>query len=152
MYAPLRLADGQGTGDENWSDWKEGLVWQLYRSTSHYLADSADYYRQRQIDRDNLRSAVGKKLAKDFADEIDAYFQFMPEIYFQSYSVADIVAHIRFFRSYLEKRYINDELSLTPDLKWVAHPDKGHSEVWALHMGPHGASRQRSPVRFPWRN
>ncbi len=126
----LTLPDGQGTGDVNWSDWKEGLVWQLYRSTTHYLADSEDYYRQRKVERDNLRTAVGKKLAKDFSDEIDAYFQFMPEIYFQSYPVADIVAHIRFFRSYLEKRYINDELSLTPDLKWVAHPDKGHSEVW----------------------
>ena len=29
----LTLADGQGTSDEAWSDWKESLVWQLYRST-----------------------------------------------------------------------------------------------------------------------
>ena len=35
----LTLADGQGTGDENWSDWKESLVWQLYRSTTQYLED-----------------------------------------------------------------------------------------------------------------
>ncbi|HWB60224.1 MAG TPA: HD domain-containing protein, partial [Chthoniobacteraceae bacterium] len=127
----LTLADGQGTGDENWSDWKEGLVWQLYRSTTHYLADSGDYYRQRKIERENLRAAVTKKLAKDFAGEISAYFASMPEIYFQSYSSPDIVAqHIRFFRTYLEKRYLKDEFSLTPELKWVAHPDKGHSEVW----------------------
>ena len=82
-------------------------MWQLYRSTSHYLGDSEDYYRQRKIERDNLRVAVGKKLAKDFADEVAAYFEFMPEIYFQSYSAADIVAHIRFFRSYLERRYVD---------------------------------------------
>lgn len=127
----LTLADGQGTGDENWSDWKEGLVWQLYRSTSHYLADSGDYYRQRKIERDNLRAAVAKKLARDFAEEIAAYFESMPEIYFQTYSAPDVVAqHIRFFRTYLEKRYLNNELSLTPELKWVAHTDKGHSEVW----------------------
>ena len=127
----LTFADGQGTGDENWSDWKEGLVWQLYRSTSHYLADSEDYYRQRKIEHDNLRAAVTKKLAKDFAGEVAAYFQSMPEIYFQSYSSPDVVAqHIRFFRTYLEKRYLDDGLSLTPELKWVAHPDKGHSEVW----------------------
>lgn len=127
----LTLADGQGTGDENWSDWKEGLVWQLYRSTSHYLADSEDYYRQRKIERETLQASVGKKLAKDFAGEVAAYFESMPEIYFQSYSSPDIVAqHIRFFRTYLEKRYLDDGLSLTPELKWVAHPDKGHSEVW----------------------
>ena len=127
----LTLADGQGTGDENWSDWKEGLVWQLYRSTTHYLADSEDYYRQRKIERDNLRAAVGKKLGKDFADEVAAYFRTMPEIYFQSYPAADAVAqHLRFFRSYLEKRYLKDEFSLTPEIKWVAHTDRGHSEVW----------------------
>ncbi len=127
----LTLADGQGTGDENWSDWKEGLVWQLYRSTSHFLDDSEDYYRQRKIERDNLRVAVGKKLAKDFAGEIAAFFESMPEIYFQTYSSPDMVAqHIRLFRSFLENRYFKDQLSLTPEIKWVAHPDKGHSEVW----------------------
>src|SRR5437868_5803497 len=35
----LTLADGQGTSDENWSDWKETLVWQLYHATTQYLAD-----------------------------------------------------------------------------------------------------------------
>src|SRR4029453_17035708 len=45
----LTLADGQGTGDENWSDWKESLVWQLYRSTSLYLADGEAFYRQRPV-------------------------------------------------------------------------------------------------------
>jgi [protein-PII] uridylyltransferase len=37
----LTLADGQGTSAEGWSDWKERLVWQLYHSTSQYLADQA---------------------------------------------------------------------------------------------------------------
>jgi len=127
----LTLADGQGTGDENWSDWKEGLVWQLYRSTSHYLADSRDYYRQRTVERENLQAAVTKKLAKDFSDEITAYFHYMPEIYFQSRSVTDVVSHIRFFRTFLEKR---DVSPLAPALKWVALPDKGHSEVWICSL------------------
>ena len=35
----LTLADGQGTSDEAWSDWKESLVWQLYRSTRRLLAE-----------------------------------------------------------------------------------------------------------------
>jgi len=126
----LTLADGQGTGDENWSDWKEGLVWQLYRSTSRYLADSEAYYRQRKTDREQLQAAVTKKLARDFADEVTAYFQNMPEIYFQTYAVADIVTHIRFFRSFFETRFLSDEAPLAPAFKWIAHPDKGHSEVW----------------------
>lgn len=127
----LTLADGQGTGDENWSDWKEGLVWQLYRSTSHYLADSDAYYRQRKAERDDLRVSVSKKLAKDFTDEIAAYFRCMPEIYFQSHTATDIVAHIRFFRAFLAKR---EEDPLAPSLKWVPQPDKGHSEVWICSL------------------
>lgn len=126
----LTLVDGQGTGDDNWSDWKEGLVWQLYRRTSHYLADSEDYYRQRKIERENVQATVVKKLAKNYGGEVGAYFQSMPEIYFQTCSSADIVAHIRFFREFLEKRWFSDGLSLAPAFKWIAHPDKGHSEVW----------------------
>lgn len=126
----LTLADGQGTGDETWSDWKEGLVWQLYRRTSHYLADSTDYYRQRKSERENLQATVTKKLARDYADEIEAYFKYMPEVYFQTYSSADIVAHIRFFREFLEKRWFSEEFTLAPLVKWIARPDRGHSEVW----------------------
>ena len=33
----LTLADGMGTSDQSWSDWKEALVWQLYRDTLRYL-------------------------------------------------------------------------------------------------------------------
>ncbi len=43
----LTLADGQGTGDQNWSDWKETLVWHLHHNTSLYLADGEAFYRAR---------------------------------------------------------------------------------------------------------
>ena len=33
----LTLADGMGTSDQNWSDWKEGLVWTLYRRAGQWL-------------------------------------------------------------------------------------------------------------------
>jgi [protein-PII] uridylyltransferase len=125
----LTLADGQGTGDANWSDWKEGLVWKLYRSTSTYLTDSEAYYRQRKTERDNVRAAIAKKLGKDFTGEIDAHFRYMPEVYFLSYSMEEIVEHIRFFRNFFEQR-LSDDFSLTALCKWIAHPEKGHSEVW----------------------
>jgi [protein-PII] uridylyltransferase len=126
----LTLVDGKGTGDDSWSDWKEGLVWHLYRSTSQYLADSAAYYRDRETERETLQATVMKKLAKDFSAEADAYFECMPEIYFQTYPASEIVSHIRFFRAYLETRWNSDEKALAPLLKWIARPDQGHSEVW----------------------
>jgi len=126
----LTLADGQGTGDQNWSDWKETLVWHLYRSTSLYLADGEAFYRQRSIEREALRAAVTKKLAADYQDEIDAHFEYMPERYFQTYAAPDIVEHIRLFRSFLEGRQRDDDFQLAPTVKWIAHPNRGHSEFW----------------------
>ena len=126
----LTLVDGQGTGDDAWSDWKEGLVWHLYKKTSQYLADSAAYYAERKNERDNLQATVTKKLAKDFSAEIDACFRYMPEIYFHTYPPAEIVSHIRFFRTFLEARWNSDDEVLKPLFKWIPKSDKGHSEVW----------------------
>ncbi len=124
----LTLADGQGTGDENWSDWKEGLVWQLFRSTALYLADGEAFYRQRAVEREGLRDLVRKKMAAEYRDEIDAHFEHMPERYFQTYGVADITEHIRLFRTFLEGQHKDDWSPLAPVVKWIAHPNRGHSE------------------------
>ena len=126
----LTLVDGRGTGDEHWSDWKEGLVWQLYRNTSLYLADGEAFYRQRAVEREALRGAVGKKIPAELRDETGAHFEAMPERYFQTYGPAEIVSHIRLFHSFLEARDADDSLALAPAVKWVAHPDRGHSEFW----------------------
>jgi [protein-PII] uridylyltransferase len=125
----LTLADGQGTGDENWSDWKETLVWQLYRQTKFYLADGEAFYRQRVIERADLQEAVRKKLPSSYHDEVEVHFENMPERYFQTYGVADVVEHVRLFRKFLATRYTLDEASLAPAVKWIAHPNAGHSEV-----------------------
>jgi [protein-PII] uridylyltransferase len=124
----LTLADGMGTGDEKWSDWKETLVWQLYRSTTLYLADGEAFYKQRTIEREALRDQVRKKLAVDYRDEIDAHFEHMPDRYFQTYSVGDVVEHIRLFRDFLENRHRNVLTPLAPAIKWISHPNRGHSE------------------------
>lgn len=126
----LTLVDGQGTGDENWSDWKESLVWQLYRNTSLYLADGAAFYRQRAAEREALHGTVRKKVAAEFHEEIDAHFEFMPERYFQTYSAPEIIEHIRLFRTFLVARHRDEKNGLAPAVKWVAHPHRGHSEFW----------------------
>ena len=126
----LTLADGQGTGDENWSDWKESLVWQLYRSSTLYLADGEAFYRQRTIEREELRAAVLKKLPADYREEIDAQFEFMPDRYFQTYPVAEILEHIRIFRQFLTARWHDDSRTLAPAVRWIAHAERGHSEFW----------------------
>ncbi len=80
----LTLADGQGTSPEAWSDWKESLVWQLFHQTSRYLADRKSYDEQTRIERQSLQAAVSEKLSPDYAEEIEAHFEFMPDHYFRA--------------------------------------------------------------------
>ena len=126
----LTLADGQGTGDENWSDWKESLVWHLFRSTSLYLADGDAFYRERAVERKGLHGAVTKKLPAEYREEIDAHFEYMPDRYFQMYTAAEIVQHIGIFREFLTTRWKDDSKVLAPAVRWIARPERGHSEFW----------------------
>jgi [protein-PII] uridylyltransferase len=126
----LTLADGQGTSGQNWSDWKETLVWQLYNAATSYLRDEEAFFKQARIEREDLRQAVCKRMARDFGEEIAVHFESMPERYFQSTHVNDIVGHIRLVRTWLEARYNDPAAALSAAIRWQDKPDQGHSEVW----------------------
>ena len=125
----LTLADGQGTSAEAWSDWKESLVWHLYLATSQYLTNQEAFYEQTKIERQKLSAAVSARLPADYAEEIEAHFDFMPDNYFRAFDVADIVSHLRLFRTFLEKRLEENASLLAPAIQWQAFPDQGHSIV-----------------------
>ena len=96
---------GRATGDENWSDWKETLVWQLHRNTTLYLADGEAFYRQRTIEREGLHSAVRERIRQELHEEMDAHFEIMPDRYFQTHTVQEICEHIRLFRGFLTRAH-----------------------------------------------
>ncbi|MEI8233057.1 MAG: [protein-PII] uridylyltransferase [Verrucomicrobiota bacterium] len=123
----ITLADGMGIGDDTWSDWKESLVWQLYRSASRYLAEGEAFFTQRAQERLTTQDAVLKRLGSAYAGEVEAHFLFMPEGYFNSFDELAIAAHIRLFRTFFEARETD---GLAPAIRWIPHPDRGHSELW----------------------
>ena len=126
----LTLADGQGTSGQNWSDWKETLVWQLYNAASSYLRDEAEFFKQARIERADLLQAVSKRMARDFGEEVAVHFESMPERYFQSAQVNDIIGQIRLVRTWLEARFNDPLAALGAAIRWQDKPDQGHSEVW----------------------
>ena len=125
----LTLADGQGTSAEGWSDWKESLVWHLYYATSQYLADQDAFNQQMKIEREKLSAAVRAQLPADFAEEIEAHFDFMPDNYFRAFEVNNIVSHLQLFRDFFAKRSAQDSSPFAPAVKWEAFPEQGHSIV-----------------------
>jgi [protein-PII] uridylyltransferase len=125
----LTLADGQGTSAEAWSDWKESLVWQLFHETSRYLADQKAYYEKTRIERESLQASVSKNLSPDYAEEIEAHFEFMPDNYFSASDLPEIVEHLRLFRCFLENVSSGGQVPLAPAIKWKVVPEQGHSVV-----------------------
>jgi len=124
----ITLADGQGTSDV-WSDWKESLVWNLYHATARYLQDQEGFIAQVKMEREQLHQAVAAKLEPDFADEIEAHFDYMPDNYFRTFGAEDIVAHLDLFRTLWGNTYLRDEPATAPALSWEALPEQGHSVV-----------------------
>lgn len=124
----LTLADGQGT-TESWSDWKERLVWQLYHATSDYLRDQGAFLAQNRIERDRLRAAVADRLSSDFADEIDAHFEHMPDNYFRTFDVEEIADHLELFRELWRGIYSETRSTLEPMMRWDPQPHRGHTVV-----------------------
>ena len=125
----ITLADGQGTSAGSWSDWKETLVWQLYHATSQYLVDQRSYYEQSKIERDTLQTEVAGILSPDYADEIEAHFEFMPDNYFRGHDVPEIVQHIKLFRKFLEDLLAPNARPFSPAIQWEPFPAKGHTKV-----------------------
>jgi [protein-PII] uridylyltransferase len=123
----LTLADGQGTSADAWSDWKESLVWQLHQSTSQYLTDQEAFFAQTKIEREQLQQSVTSRLGEEFAEEVDAHFEVMPDNYFRAFTVDEIVSHLRLFRRFLENLYERNEPPLAPAVAWQAFPEQGHS-------------------------
>src|SRR5438034_5861699 len=124
----LTLADGQGTSPEAWSDWKESLVWQLFHETSRYLADRESYYEQTRIERESLQTAVAENLSPDYAEEIEAHFEFMPDNYFRASYLSEVVEHLKLFRGFLEN-VSRGEFPLAPAIEWKVVSQQGHSVV-----------------------
>lgn len=128
----LTFADGQGVSDEAWSDWKESLVWQLYRSTRDFLAEGEAAYLRNRRQREKQRKAVAAVLDASYADELDAHFQFMPERYFESFQAPAIADHLRLVRQFLAYGHEHDtvEAGLSAAIQWKPQPDRGHTECW----------------------
>ncbi len=126
----ITLADGMGTSDQNWSDWKEGLVWTLYRRTKQFLEGGPMAAEELRRNRKEQHQTVLRKLGKEFAAESEAHFHQMPERYLQTVPPEDITGHIRLFRRFFENQWKDSQLAITPVFQWTPRPEKGHSEVW----------------------
>ena len=125
----ITLADGMGTSDEGWSDWKEQMVWRLYHQTKGYLTDSAGFLAERASRREELHGDVTRLLPAEFAEELEAHFAGMEERYFISHDAHALVRHIRLFRRFFTEGLAKEGPNLDAVVEWIDHGEAGHAEV-----------------------
>ena len=125
----ITLADGMGTSDEGWSDWKELMVWRLYHETRRLLQDSQGFHEEFLHRREELRKQVADNLRGNYGEEIEAHFEGMPERYLQAKDAKEICGHIRLFHRFFEESLQNDGANLNPVIEWIDHPEAGYAEV-----------------------
>ena len=58
-----------------------------------------------------------------------AHFAHMPERYFRTFSASEIAGHVRLFRKFFAAQSKEGTSGVCPAVKWMHHPEQGHSEV-----------------------
>ncbi len=127
----LTFADNEGTGaSRQWSDWKELVLWQLYRRAEQALAGETEFKAAQRQSLDALREKVAG-LVSDEVDpgEVEAHFATLPPRYFHAMAEPRIVEHIGLVHDFLCRQVLQGEAALKPCLKWRNVPQEGYSEV-----------------------
>ncbi|MFV0337412.1 MAG: [protein-PII] uridylyltransferase [Chthoniobacterales bacterium] len=125
----LTLADGMGTSDERWSDWKESLVWTLYKYSKSFFQNGITPHHGQMENQDALWRLVKSKLPKEFEEEGKAHFSHMPDRYFSRFEPSEIAEHLRLFRKFFKNFKSEESNILDSSIEWIDHPNQGHSEV-----------------------
>jgi len=126
----LTLADGMGTAEAQWSDWKEQLVWNLFEKTKNYLEKGEFFFKKIDANRVGMEDQVRAILGTDFSEEIRAHFDQMPERYFRNVEPYIVSEHLQLFRSFFERFKNNHANILDPEIRWKEHAEQGYTEVW----------------------
>ena len=126
----LTYADGRDTtGGVGWSDWKEGLIWQLYENTKLLLSGSPEFEKKWKEKLRQLRQQIVSSLPRSVAAvEVEIHLTCLPQRYAQIIPERLITMHISAIHRFLQLQQQETGM-LKPILLWNALPERGHSEM-----------------------
>jgi [protein-PII] uridylyltransferase len=131
MLMLLTFADVLGTGaTRNYSDWKDLLLWQLYRRTSAALSGAQEFIEAANRMRTEIQQGIITQLSEEFdRGEVEAHFANLPASYLHTVPEELIRHHIRLVHEFLNTQATQDDMFLRPTISWRDFPEKGYSEV-----------------------
>jgi len=116
-------------GRNNWSSWRELLVWDLYRRTQRMLSGEEEFLQAEEEKRLRRLAQIETILADEFSqEEGQKHLEQMGPSYLRQ-CPADLVArHIRAIHNFLAQQ-VSGQNALVPHVEWTDHPEEGHTEV-----------------------
>ena len=128
----LTFADAAGTSIKTWTEWKEALLWELYRRTAQTLsgAERARDILSRRIEQ--LYGQVSTELKGQLPlEEIYSHFELMPASYYINTSAAEITRHLMVIHRFLARQLEVEEAedALVPVVDWQSFPAQSYSQM-----------------------
>jgi [protein-PII] uridylyltransferase len=128
----LTFADAAGTSIKTWTEWKEALLWELYRRTKQTLsgADRVRDILSRRIEQ--LYGEVSAELKDKLPlEEIYSHFELMPASYYINTNAAEIRRHLKVIHRFLTRQLEVEEAkdALVPVVDWQSFPTQSYSQV-----------------------
>ncbi|MCC6233404.1 MAG: [protein-PII] uridylyltransferase [Verrucomicrobiales bacterium] len=124
------FADSMGTSETLWTDFKESLLWTLYRRTQETLAGEGEFRTAAEERLRRFKTEVRRLVPRTFhAEEIDAHFANLPERYFEGHTPREIAADLSLAHRFMWRQIEEDDHALEPVISWHSEPDRGYSAV-----------------------
>ena len=129
----LTFADAAGTSSNtSWTEWKEALLWQLYRRTEQTLTgpERARDILSSRIEQ--LYKEVSAKLKNQLPlEEIYSHFELMPASYYINTSGEDVERHLMLIHRFLTRQLEVEEAedALVPVVDWQPFVPQSYSQV-----------------------
>jgi [protein-PII] uridylyltransferase len=128
----LTFADAAGTSLKTWTEWKEALLWELFRRTKQTLsgAERARDILSRRIEQLYAEVSAGLKDRLPL-EEIYSHFELMPASYYINTSAEEITRNLMVIHRFLTRQLEVEEAeqALVPVVDWQSFPAQSYSQV-----------------------
>ena len=116
-------------GKNNWSSWRELLVWNLYEKTKKMLAGEEEFLRGEEEKQAKRREEVRMVLSREFTEEeASEHLELMGPAYLRMCPASLVMRHLEAIHEFLERR-VSGADALVPLIKWMDQTEEGHTEV-----------------------
>ena len=128
----LTFVDAAGTSLKSWTEWKETLLWELYRRTTQAIegGERAQNILSKRIEQ--LYKEVSVRLKNQLPlEEIYSHFELMPASYYINTSADDSSRHLQLIHQFLLRQMDVEQAAqaLVPVIDWQSFPTQGNSRV-----------------------